>query len=214
MARSKVVVLISGRGSNLQALMADMAVGVFYNIIGVISDKPNAKGLQLAREAGIATRVLTKDKYPDRLAYDEALKAIIESMAPDFVVLAGFMRILSAPFVEHYRGRLLNIHPSLLPKFKGLDPHTKALAAGESYHGASVHFVTPDIDSGPVIVQLRVPVMAEDTPKSLAARVLKGEHLIYPLALRWLSTGQVDWHEGPILFQGLPLAAPILLELP
>lgn len=214
MAIAKILVLISGRGSNLQALINDMAAGAPYSIIGVISDKPDAKGLELAHEAGIATRVLTKAEHPERLDYDRALAEIIDSMAPDLLVLAGFMRILSAPFVAHYLGRLINIHPSLLPKFKGLDTHAKALAAGESQHGASVHFVTPELDSGPAIVQILVPVLTEDTPETLAARVLKGEHLIYPLALRWLATGQLGWQQGRIFFNGLPLATPILLELP
>lgn len=209
-----ILVLISGRGSNLQALINDMATGAPYRISGVISDRPDAKGLELAREAGIATRVLTRAEHPERLDYDRALAEIIDTLAPDLLVLAGFMRILGAPFVERYQGRLLNIHPSLLPKFKGLDTHAKALAAGESQHGATVHFVTPELDSGPAIVQIRGPVLAEDTPETLAARMLRGEHLIYPLALRWLAAGQLGWQQGRIIFNGLPLAAPIQLELP
>lgn len=214
MAGIKLVVLISGRGSNLQALIAEMAAGAPYLIIGVISDRADAKGLELAREAGITTRVLTRAEHPERLDYDRALADLIDALAPDVVVLAGFMRILGAPFVERYQGRLLNIHPSLLPKFKGLDTHAKALAAGESQHGATVHFVTQDLDSGPAIVQMRVPVLAGDTPETLAARVLKGEHLIYPLTLRWLADGQLGWQQGRVFFKGLPLAAPIQLELP
>lgn len=215
---TRVLVLISGRGSNLQALIqdaaADTVIDAPYSICAVISDKPAAKGLELARQAGIPTQVVTKAEYPERLDYDRALMAIIDDIAPDLLVLAGFMRILSAPFVQHYQGRLLNIHPSLLPKFKGLDTHARALAAGESHQGATVHFVTEDLDSGPAILQLRVPVLANDDASSLGARVLRGEHLIYPLALRWLAAGRLTWRQGRIFLDGLPLARPVLMELP
>lgn len=210
----RIAVLISGRGSNLQALIQDMRSGAPYEICALISDQPQAKGLDLARQAGIPTRVLTKAEYPQRLDYDRALMAILDELAPDLIVLAGFMRILSGPFVEHYQGQLINIHPSLLPRFKGLDTHARALAAGESHHGASVHFVTEDLDAGPVLFQIQVPVLTGDNADSLAARVLRGEHRIYPLAVRWLAEGRLSWQQGPVLLNGLPLAAPILLELP
>ena len=177
-----VVILISGRGSNLQALLDTQLPG---RIAAVISNRPDAKGLDLARRHGIAAQVVDHQAYPSRDSFDQALAASIDRHAPDLVVLAGFMRILGDAFVRHYGGRLLNIHPSLLPVFPGLDTHARALAAGVKIHGCSVHFVTPTLDAGPIVIQAAVPVQAGDDEATLAARVLAQEHRIYPQAVRW-----------------------------
>lgn len=178
----KAVALISGRGTNLRALL-EAALPVRWQ--AVISNRPEAGGLTHARERGIATVVVDHRVLPDRAAFDRALAAAIDAHAPDLVLLAGFMRILTPAFVERYRGRMLNIHPSLLPAFPGLDTHRRALAAGVRIHGCTVHFVTPEVDHGPIVIQAAVPVLDDDTPESLAARVLAQEHRIYPQAVRW-----------------------------
>ena len=171
-----VVILISGRGSNLQAIIDAVARGTLaVDIRAVISNRPDAAGLQRATDAGIATAVVDHTLYADRLAFDQALQACIDRYQPGLVILAGFMRILSADFVAHYRGRMLNIHPSLLPDFPGLNTHQRVLDAGCKLHGASVHFVTADIDGGPLVLQTRVPVHDDDSADSLAARVLEQE---------------------------------------
>ncbi len=192
-----VVVLISGNGSNLQALI-DAAEEENYpaRITAVISNRNDAYGLQRARDAGIACRVLPHQEYEGREAYDQALMALIDSFDPGLVVLAGFMRILSADFVEHYSGRLLNIHPSLLPKYKGLHTHQRVLDGGETEHGASVHFVTLELDGGPLILQSSVPVLDDDTQERLAARVLEQEHIIYPQAVKWFAEGRLKLVDG------------------
>ncbi len=192
-----VVVLISGNGSNLQALI-DAAKKEKYpaRITAVISNRNDAYGLQRARDAGIACRVLPHQEYEGREAYDQALMALIDSFDPGLVVLAGFMRILSAGFVEHYSGRLLNIHPSLLPKYKGLHTHQRVLDGGETEHGASVHFVTLELDGGPLVLQSSVPVLTDDTAESLAARVLNQEHIIYPQAVKWFAEGRLKLVDG------------------
>jgi phosphoribosylglycinamide formyltransferase-1 len=183
-----VVILISGRGSNLQAIIDATAEGTLpVDIRAVISNRPEATGLQAATRAGIATAVVDHTLYKDRLAFDQALQACIDQYKPALVILAGFMRILSADFVAHYRGRMLNIHPSLLPDFPGLNTHQRALDAGCEIHGASVHFVTADVDGGPVVLQARVPVHVHDTADCLAARVLEQEHRLYPQAIRWFA---------------------------
>ncbi len=192
-----VVVLISGNGSNLQALI-DAASQDDYpaRIAAVISNRNDAYGLQRAQDAGIAQKVLPHREYEGREAYDQALMALIDSFDPGLVVLAGFMRILSAGFVEHYSGRLLNIHPSLLPKYKGLHTHQRVLDGGETEHGASVHFVTLELDGGPLILQSPVPVLADDTAETLAARVLKQEHIIYPQAVKWFAEERLKLVDG------------------
>lgn len=164
-------------------------------IAAVISNKADASGLQTAAAAGIATAVVEHKQYPDRDSFDTALAAVIDDYSPDLVVLAGFMRILTPGFVEHYHGRLLNIHPSLLPSFPGLATHQQAIDAGVKFHGATVHFVTPVLDHGPIVEQAVVPVLADDTEASLAARVLQQEHLIYPRAVRDLLEGRA-WLDG------------------
>ncbi|MBL8483051.1 MAG: phosphoribosylglycinamide formyltransferase [Rhodocyclaceae bacterium] len=178
----KIVILISGRGSNMEALLrADLPA----RISGVISNRPGAAGLATAAAAGIPTHTVDHQRYPSRDAFDAALAQTIDACGADLVVLAGFMRILGRQFVETYRGRLLNIHPSLLPAFPGLDTHQRAIAAGCRLAGATVHFVTPDLDSGPIVIQAAVPVLPDDDAGRLAARVLEQEHRIYPQAVRW-----------------------------
>lgn len=184
---ARLVILISGRGSNMQSIVQAIMEGQLNaRVVAVISNKSQAPGLSYARDLGIATEVISHRGFDSREQFDKALAQRIDDYQPDYVILAGFMRILSAGFVNHYANRLINIHPSLLPKFKGLDTHQRALDAGEKEHGASVHFVTPELDDGPVILQARVPVEADDTAETLAARVLKQEHKLYPAAIRQL----------------------------
>jgi phosphoribosylglycinamide formyltransferase-1 len=197
----RVVVLISGRGTNMQALAEADLPG---RIVAVVSNRPDAGGLRYARERGMATAVVDHREYPTREAFDAALATAIEEHAPDLVALAGFMRVLMPGFVKRYAGRLLNIHPSLLPAFPGLDTHARALAAGVKVHGATVHFVTAALDHGPIIVQAAVPVLADDGPEVLAARVLAQEHRIYPLAARWFLEGALDLRDGIVRVRGGP----------
>lgn len=178
----RIVILISGRGSNMVALLD---AGIPAQIAAVISNDPAAKGLQTAAERGIATVALDHRQYPDRERFDAALAEAIDAHAPDLIVLAGFMRILTAGFVARYAGRMLNIHPSLLPSFPGLHTHRQALQSGVRVHGATVHFVTPQLDHGPIVIQAAVPVLPDDDEDRLAARVLAQEHRIYPQAVRW-----------------------------
>lgn len=199
----RVVVLISGSGSNLQAFIDGVADGSLpVEIASVISNKADAFGLQRAAQAGIATQVLSHRDYPDRESYDRALSAAIDAFRPDLVVLAGFMRILSDAFVSHYSGRLINIHPSLLPAFRGLHTHERALESGVQEHGCSVHFVIPELDAGPLIVQATVPVRPGDTATELQQRVQKQEHRIYPLAVRWLAEGRVKMRNDGVYLDG------------
>lgn len=187
-----IVILISGRGSNMEAIVrAAQAERWPARIAAVISNRSDASGLEFAASHGIATAVIANRDYPTRDQFDAALREQIDTFAPDLVVLAGFMRILTAPFVEHYQGRMLNIHPSLLPSFPGLATHRQALAAGVKLHGATVHFVTPDLDHGPIVAQAAVPVLQEDSEETLAARVLEQEHVIYPRAVRWFIDGRL-----------------------
>jgi phosphoribosylglycinamide formyltransferase-1 len=190
MKKISIVVLISGRGSNLKAIID--AANPLINISAVISNRPDAAGLIYAQQAGITTEVLDHKNFATRLEFDTALQQCIDKYKPQLVVLAGFMRILSSEFVKHYKGRLINIHPSLLPKFKGLNTHKRAIEAGEKEHGATVHFVTEDLDSGPIILQARVPILADDTEESLAARVLQEEHKIYPEAIQLFAEGKLQ----------------------
>jgi phosphoribosylglycinamide formyltransferase-1 len=192
-----VVVLISGRGSNLQALV-DAGVPVS----AVIGNRPDAMGLQIAAARGVPARVIEHARYASREAFDAALGDEIDRHAPRLVALAGFMRILGAKFVARYAGRLVNIHPSLLPAFPGLDTHARALAAGVKVHGCTVHFVTADLDHGPIILQAAVPVLAADTPQALAARVLAQEHVVYPRAVRWFLDGRLVIADGVVRVQG------------
>ncbi len=179
-----IVVLLSGSGSNLQSIIDATAKGMPVDIRAVISNRPDAYGLTRAHDAGIDTAVLEHGNFADRESYDQALQQLIDSYAPKLVVLAGFMRILSDDFVRHYEGRMMNIHPSLLPKYRGLHTHARALEAGDEVAGCTVHYVTPELDAGPILMQARVPVLDGDTPETLAARVLEQEHKIYPEAIR------------------------------
>ncbi|WP_454833358.1 phosphoribosylglycinamide formyltransferase [Pseudomonas veronii] len=207
-ATCDVVVLLSGTGSNLQALIDSTRTGDSpARIAAVISNRSDAYGLQRAREAGIATRPLDHKAFEGREAFDSALVELIDAFNPKLVVLAGFMRILSADFVRHYAGRLLNIHPSLLPKYKGMHTHQRALDAGDSEHGCSVHFVTEELDGGPLVVQAVVPVESDDSAQTLAQRVHTQEHRIYPLAVRWFAEGRLILGKQGALLDGQLLAA-------
>ncbi|MBM3353286.1 MAG: phosphoribosylglycinamide formyltransferase [Betaproteobacteria bacterium] len=192
-----VVVLLSGRGSNLQAL-----VEAGIPVCGVISNVAGAGGLAIAAARGIPAQTIAHRDFASREAFDAALAAAIDRLAPKLVALAGFMRILTPGFVQRYAGRLVNIHPSLLPSFTGLDTHARALAAGVKLHGCTVHFVTAELDHGPIIAQAAVPVRAEDTPDTLAARVLREEHALYPRAQRWFLEGRLVLENGQVRVKG------------
>ncbi|HEX6733549.1 MAG TPA: phosphoribosylglycinamide formyltransferase [Azonexus sp.] len=199
----RIVILISGRGSNMEALIAARDAGRLpVAIAAVISNRPDARGLETAAAAGIATAVLDHKAFAGREAFDAALAECIDAHAPDLVVLAGFMRILSEGFVRHYEGRLINIHPSLLPSFPGLHTHQRALDEGVRVHGCTVHFVTPALDHGPVIIQAAVPVRDDDSEASLAARVLAQEHVVYPQAVRWFAEGRLQLVDGRVRVAG------------
>ena len=199
----RIVILISGRGSNMEALVRACAAERWpARIVAVLSNRPDAAGLAHAEAAGIATGVVDHRAHASREAFDEALARAVEAHAPDVVVLAGFMRILGASFVERFAGRLLNIHPSLLPAFPGLHTHRRALQAGCQVAGATVHFVTAELDHGPIVIQSVVPVRPGDDEAALAARVLATEHLIYPRAVRWLVEGALELSGGRVRHRG------------
>lgn len=202
-APAPVVILISGRGSNLQAILTQIGAGHLpIDVRAVISNNPDAEGLKIARAAGVSSEVIDHRAFSDRTQFDNALQQAIDRHAPRLVLLAGFMRILGNAFIRHYAGRLLNIHPSLLPAFKGLNTHARALAAGVQQHGASVHFVSDDLDGGPSIIQAAVPVRPDDSAATLAARVLREEHRIYPIAIRWYLEGRLAIRNGRVLLDG------------
>ena len=199
-----IVILISGRGSNMEAIFDAIAeAGLAIEIRAVISNRPDSKGLKSAIQRGVPAVGLDHKTYRSREAFDLALAKTIAPFTPDYVVLAGFMRVLSAGFIGLYENRIINIHPSLLPAFPGLHTHEQALKAGVKIHGATVHFVSPALDHGPIIVQAAVPVLPGDDPLSLAARVLASEHRIYPQALRWLSEGRVELKDGVVRIRDL-----------
>lgn len=201
-----IVVLISGSGSNLQAIIDAIAAGeIDGKICAVIANKSDAFGLQRAEKHSIKHHVVDHKHFGSRALFDAQLMQTIERYKPEIVVLAGFMRILTDDFVRHFMARLINIHPSLLPKFKGLDTHQRAIDAGEKHHGASVHFVTPELDDGPVIVQSAVPIMAEDTATTLQAKVHKVEHIIYPLAVKLLCQNRIKMNNKEVFFDGSAL---------
>lgn len=206
--KARVVVLISGSGSNLQALIDGVADNSLpIDLVAVISNRPEVMGLERAAKASIPAEVLDHKTFADRDSFDRALMAKIDSYQPDLVVLAGFMRILTPEFTQHYLGRMLNIHPSLLPKFQGLHTHQRAIDAGEARHGVTVHFVTAELDGGPAIVQASVPVLASDDASSLAKRVQRQEHIIYPLAVKWFAQGDLRMIDGKSVLKGEPLSA-------
>lgn len=208
-----VVILISGWGSNLQSIINAVASDELpVAIRAVISNRPEAVGLERAAQAGIPTAVIDHTHYSDRAAFDQALLACIERFQPGLVVLAGFMRILTAKFVNHYQGKMLNIHPSLLPAFPGMNTHQRALKAGCKQHGASIHFVTEAVDGGPVVLQAQVAVQQQDTVATLAARVLEREHCMYPLAIRWFAEQRLRLDStGQAVLDGEILTRPVLL---
>ncbi|MCB1762323.1 MAG: phosphoribosylglycinamide formyltransferase [Gammaproteobacteria bacterium] len=210
--RLPLVVLISGSGSNLQALIDQVAAGLPAEIRAVVSNRPGVRGLERAQAAGITTRVLDHQAFPDRESYDIALATVLENFQPQLVVLAGFMRILSPAFVQRFRGRMLNIHPSLLPKFRGLHTHQRVLDAGEREHGASVHYVTEELDGGPLILQASVPIEPGDDAEQLAAKVLAKEHIIYPKVIRWVAEGRLTLQNGNVILDGNPLDGPLILK--
>lgn len=198
-AMKNIVILISGRGSNMEAVVrAAQAEQWPARIAAVISNKADAKGLEFAASHGIPTAVVSNKDYPSREAFDAALQEVIDGFSPDLVVLAGFMRILTPGFVSHYENRMLNIHPSLLPLFPGLHTHEQALASGEATHGATVHFVTAELDHGPLVDQVSVPILPGDTADALAARVLEQEWVMYPRAIRWFVEGRLQVEDGKV----------------
>ncbi|HZF17562.1 MAG TPA: phosphoribosylglycinamide formyltransferase [Steroidobacteraceae bacterium] len=211
--RLPAVILLSGRGSNMRVIAEQASTGsLAIEVRAVMSDRPDAAGLETARQLGIDAAVIAPRPGSERSAYDRELAAAIRERQPGLVVLAGFMRVLSPGFVAEFLGRLLNIHPSLLPKYRGLHTHARVLAAREAEHGASVHFVTPELDAGPVVIQGRVPILPGDDEKTLAARVQRVEHRIYPEAISWIAGGRLDWNGGHVLFDGAPLTAPRLID--
>ena len=208
----RIVILISGRGSNMVALL-DASLPA--KVCAVLSNDPEARGLATARERGIPATAIDHRRYADRAAFDAALVKAIDAHRPDLVVLAGFMRILTDGFVQRYAGRLVNIHPSLLPSFPGLHTHRRALEAGVRVHGCTAHFVTPTLDHGPVIIQAAVPVLAGDTEDALAARVLREEHRIYPQAVRWFCEDRLEvTPDGRVVVRGAQAVAGALLNPP
>lgn len=206
-------VLISGRGSNLKALIDAHDRGeLAADLRGVISNRPRAAGLEFARAAGVPDFVVDHHAYPDRAAHEAAVAAALDRLAPELVVLAGYMRVLTAPFVERYLGRMINLHPSLLPRYPGLQTHARVLEAGDEWHGSSVHFVTPDLDAGPVLAQVRMRVQPGDDAGGLAARLLPLEHRLLVGAVELFCTGRVQWRNGRVLLDGQPLQRPLILE--
>ena len=205
----RVAVLLSGRGSNLGALIEATRAGLPIRIVAALSNKPDAPGLGLARDASIPTSVVEPRAHVDKAAFEAALFEAVAASGAELVVLAGFMRVLSAETVEHWRGRLINIHPSLLPKYQGLHTHARALEAGDREHGASVHFVTPVLDGGPVLMQVRIPVLPADTADTLAARLLPQEHRLLVAAVRLFAERRVRLDGDRIGVDGEVLAAPL-----
>jgi phosphoribosylglycinamide formyltransferase-1 len=211
--RQPIVILISGRGSNMRALVeSSRSDNAAYAVAAVISDKPDAGGLEVAAGLGMATRALPAAKGLERAAYDAALASVIDEYSPTLVALAGFMRILSPPFVERFAGKVLNIHPSLLPKYTGLHTHQRALEARETEHGVTVHFVSEQLDGGPRVLQARVPVRPDDTEAALSERVLTQEHIVYPLAVNWFCQGRLRWAAGKAWLDGQVLEQPVQLS--
>jgi len=208
-----VAILISGSGTNLQALIDAQQRGELHiDIRAVISNRADAFGLERARRVGIATSIVDHTQFASRAEFDSALQTAIDGSGAQLVILAGFMRILTPHFVQHFAGRLLNIHPSLLPKHRGLRTHEGALAAGDTEHGASVHFVSAELDGGPVIAQVRVPVLAHDTPATLAERVRAQEHVIYPLVVGWFAAGRLRLANNRAVLDGRELNMPRLVN--
>jgi len=211
--RLPIVILISGRGSNMQAIAQRAAGGELpADIRAVVSDRPQAGGLAIAQSMGIPATALSPKSFADREAYDTALTQLVASYQPRLVILAGFMRILSPVFIDAFAGRILNIHPSLLPLYRGLHTHRRVLEAGDDCHGVSVHFVTQELDGGPVIIQACVAVRPGDTEEILSARVQRQEHRIYPEAIDWLARGRLECRDGQAWLDGQPLQSPVRID--
>jgi phosphoribosylglycinamide formyltransferase-1 len=209
----RIAVLVSGSGTNLQAIIdAIQANALAVEIIGVISDRPEARGLQRARDAGIAAIAIDFKAAASRANFDQQLDEALQKLHPDLVVLAGYMRILPTNTVNDFRGRMLNVHPSLLPAYPGLDTYARALAAGELWHGSTVHFVTPELDAGPGILQYRVKIRADDTEESLRQRVQTGEYIIYPQAIGWFAEGRVKFANDCTMLDGQPTDQPFVID--
>jgi phosphoribosylglycinamide formyltransferase-1 len=209
----RIAVLVSGSGSNLQAIIDAARDGALdARIVGVISDRPGVLALERAQRAGVPAITVDYKAAGGREAFGEQLMRELRRLDPEVVVLAGFMRILPAAVVDSFRGRMLNVHPSLLPLYPGLDTYRRALAAGDAWHGTTVHFVTPDLDAGPAIVQYRVAVRPGDTEDSLRSRVQQGEYRIYPQAIQWLAEGRVGFHDGQVWRDGQPAAGPVIVD--
>ncbi len=208
----RIAILISGRGSNMAALLR---ANLPAEVCAVVSNAPQAPGLEIARNHGVPTQVVDHTSFASRAQFDDALAHALESYGPDLVVLAGFMRILGEPFIDRFAGKLINVHPSLLPAFPGTHTHRRALEEGVRIHGCTVHFVTPKVDHGPIIVQAAVPVLSDDTEARLAARVLEQEHRILPQAVRWYVEGRLSVEGGRVIVRGEPfpfdgLVSPLL----
>jgi phosphoribosylglycinamide formyltransferase 1 len=211
----RVVVLLSGSGSNFAAIAAAARAGQLpIDLRAAVSDRPAAYGLERARAVGIAAVTVPTADYPDRAAHDQALIGAIDRHAPDLVVCAGYMRIFTSAFVRHYDGRMLNIHPSLLPSYKGLHTHRRVLLDRGTTHGCSVHYVTEELDGGPVVGQVEVPVLATDTEESLAARVHRAEHRLYPEIIGWHATGRLTFQNATVYLDGAPMTAPVRWSYP
>jgi len=205
----RIVVLLSGSGTTLQSIIdTDLPA----EISAVISNKPDVMGLSRAQEAAIPTHVLEHTAYESREAFDHDLQGLIDEYEADLVVLAGFMRILSDDFVNHYSGKLINIHPSLLPSYKGMHTHQRVMDAAEPFHGSSVHFVNAELDGGPVLLQARLPVLASDSIESLELRIKTKEHLIYPTAITWLAEGRIELTDGEIHMDGKKMTGPVVMD--
>lgn len=212
--KRRVAVLISGRGSNMATLLAAAADGGYpVEMVGVIADRPNAGGIAKAEERGVATQIVAREDFSDKAAYETALGEALAAMNAEIVCLAGYMRLLSAEFVRGWEGRMINIHPSLLPLFKGLEPHRRALETGVRIHGCTVHFVTPQMDDGPIIAQAAVPVLPGDDEAALAARVLRAEHQLYPVALRMVAESKAVMENGKTVYSGFTANADVTSSL-
>ena len=211
MSTLRLAILISGRGSNMATIARECQQGrIAATVSVVVSDRPGVAGITTAQDMGIETHVVARKSAVNRDAFEHSLAEAMDNHTPDLVVLAGFMRVLSAPFVERYAGRMINIHPSLLPKYTGLHTHQRVLEAGDAEHGASVHYVTPELDGGPVILQSRVPVKTGDTESSVAARVMATEHVIYPRVVGWIADGRLKWNEGRPTLDGKSLVHAVV----
>ncbi len=210
MSRLPIAILISGRGTNMRVVAERAAGGSLpVDVRVVVSDQPAAEGLKTAAAMNITTRVLEPREFADRPTYDRALVQLIEQYQPKLIVLAGFMRILTPHFLGAFAGRILNVHPSLLPKYRGLHTHRRALEARDTVHGVSVHFVTEELDGGPVVLQAEVPVLPGDSEQTLSARVQQAEHRIYPQAIDWFARGRLLLQDGRAWLDGKPLDAPV-----